>query len=252
MKARKSLGQNFLRDEVVLKRISDAVEVSFNSVILEIGPGMGALTKYLVMKPCLVVAYEIDTRMKRYLDKFSNLEVYYEDFLGSDLNFLKAYENVYVVANLPYYITTAIIEHILRFIVPLKMVLLVQKEVALRFSAQSGSKGYGYFTVFLNQYYLVHRLFDVDASCFEPVPNVVSSVISLDRKEVLADINHDDFLAFVSKAFSHKRKTLKNNLGCLFKYVYPILRDFGFDENVRAEQISYDLFVQMFKSITEK
>ena len=135
MKAKKSLGQNFLKDEKVLANIANLFSSAKNDLILEIGRGIGALTKYLILKKSPVIAYEIDLRMKEYLDKLNNLEVIYQDFLTSNLNELKKYQyqKLYVVANIPYYITTPIIEHIIKNVIPDKMILLVQKEVAERF-----------------------------------------------------------------------------------------------------------------------
>ena len=125
MKAKKSLGQNFLNDEKVLAKIANLFSSGEKDLILEIGPGMGALTKYLIKKS-FVLAYEIDERMKEYLDKLSNIKVIYEDFLTCDLNLDKYdYKDLYVAANIPYYITTQIIEKILKNILPKKMVLLV-------------------------------------------------------------------------------------------------------------------------------
>ena len=107
IKANKSLGQNFLKDEKILQTIAELVKSTKNDLIIEIGPGMGALTKYLVKKESKVLAYEIDKRMKSYLN-FDNLDVVYQDFLLSDLKEIKEYKpnNIYIVANIPYYITT--------------------------------------------------------------------------------------------------------------------------------------------------
>ncbi len=254
MKAKKSLGQNFLKDENVLANIANLFSSTKNDLILEIGPGMGALTKYLIQKKSLVVAYEIDERMKEYLDKLDNLEVFYEDFLKCDLSLLKKYNynNLYVTANIPYYITTPIIEHILKNILPKKMILLVQKEVALRFCALPNTKDYGYFTVYLNHYFTCQKQFDVKPECFEPIPKVTSSVIILDLKEQRENLDEKKFFNFVKLAFQQKRKTLKNNLKEYWFIILPVLLDNGYNINVRAEELPYEMFVKLYKEVMKK
>ena len=254
MKAKKSLGQNFLKDETVLANIANLFSSAKNDLILEIGPGMGALTKYLVQKKSLVVAFEIDERMKEYLSKLDNLEVFYEDFLKSDLTLLKKYNynNLYITANIPYYITTPIIEHILKNTLPKKMILLVQKEVALRFCALPNTKDYGYFTVYLNHYFNCQKQFDVKPECFEPIPKVTSSVIVLDLKEKRENLDEKKFFNFVKLAFQQKRKTLKNNLKEYWFVILPVLLDNGYSVNVRAEELSYEMFVKLYKEVMKK
>lgn len=248
MRTKSSLGQNFLIDESVLKRIANLFEVKDSDLILEIGPGMGALTKYLVKKACPVYAYEIDERMKSYLT-YNNLNVFYGDFLACDLANLPGYDNLYVVSNIPYYITTPIIEHILSFVVPFKMILLVQKEVAKRFSASCGSKDYGMFTVFLQHFFNISIMFDVCPSSFLPMPKVMSSVIMFERKEIIKDIDVNSFVLFLKKAFSNKRKILKNNLSEYWDKIEPILVSNNISLMVRAEDLSYEMFVKLFEAI---
>lgn len=249
VKAKKSLGQNFLKDETILKKIADLVTVTKDDLLLEIGPGMGALTKYLVLKDCPVLAYEIDLRMKPYLEKLANLEVIYQDFLTSDLANLKTanYHQLFVVANIPYYITTPIIDHLIKNVIPTKMVLLVQKEVALRFAAHPKSHDYGFFTVFLNHYFEIKIEGEVLAKCFEPVPNVDSAIVSFTKKANIEKIDIDRFEKFVKKAFRQKRKTLKNNLQDDYLVIASELKKMGFSDNVRAEELSYENFVHLFK-----
>lgn len=183
--AKKSLGQNFLKDEQILQKIASIISVKPSDLILEIGPGKGALTKYLIEKNCYYKAYEIDERMKPILTTYSN-HIIYKDFLKSNLkeDFKDiSFDCFYVIANIPYYITTPIIEHVINSDVPLaKMVLLVQKEVAERFAAFPGTKEYGYFTVFLNYYFNVRKVMDVPRTAFIPVPNVDSAVVLFTSK----------------------------------------------------------------------
>ena len=175
--AKKSLGQNFLKDENILRKIADSFDVTEKDLIIEIGPGMGALTKYLIQKSSDLLCYEIDERLKDTLLSFSkeNVQIIFDDFLKRNLkeDLQKDYEKIYVIANIPYYITTPIIEHILASgLIIHGMTLLVQKEVAMRFSAKPGSKDYGYFTVFLQHYFFVQKLFDVHPHAFSPPPKV--------------------------------------------------------------------------------
>ena len=251
MRAKKSLGQNFLKDEKVLADIANLFSSEKKDLILEIGPGMGALTKYLINKKAPVVAYEIDLRMKEYLDKISNLEVIYQDFLTTNLEEVKKYQyqNLFVVANIPYYITTPIVEHIIKNVIPNKMILLVQKEVAERFCAKPNTKDYGYFTVFLNHYFNCHQEFVVPATAFSPEPKVTSAVVVLNKKDVIEQLDEKKFFAFLKMAFRQKRKTLKNNLKEYWLIIEPLLRENGYSSNVRAESISYEMFVILYRVI---
>jgi len=249
--AKKSLGQNFLKDEYVLKDISSQIDPNEDDLILEIGPGKGALTKYLIQKNCNYIGYEIDERMKPILTSLSN-NIIFCDFLQSDLSrdlSDYSYKKLYVVANIPYYITTPIIEHLMSFSIHLtSMVLLVQKEVAERFSAKSGTKNYGYFTVYLNYFFSVTKLFDVSRFAFEPVPNVESSVVLFERKNSSYNINQEDYFSFLKKCFANKRKTLKNNLKDYdWDKIFLVLKQNGFQESVRAEEISSQIFLEIFQ-----
>ena len=255
--AKKSLGQNFLKDENVLKKIANTIEKNENYIIIEIGPGTGALTKYLVQKKGKLICYEIDERMKDILQKYENenTKVIFQDFLQRNIkeDLPASYENIYIIANIPYYITTPIIEHIIKCDIKEKaMTLLVQKEVGYRFSAQPKSKDYGYFTVLLNHYYEVNYLFDVSRKSFDPSPNVDSAVITFERKENSIDLDMPRFQKFLKQCFLQKRKKLKNNLP---KESWPLMLEIlkinGYDENVRAEDIPYEMFVELFKGLCQ-
>ena len=253
IQAKKSLGQNFLKDEIVLQKIANTALTTDKDVIIEIGPGKGALTKYLVQKKGKLICYEIDERMKEVLSKYENetVKIIFEDFLKRDIvkDLPEQYENIFIIANIPYYITTPIIEHIIDSKINEKqMTLLVQKEVGYRFSAQPKSKDYGYFTVLLNHYYEVNYLFDVSRKAFDPSPNVDSAVIAFERKENIVDIDMLHFQKFLKQCFLQKRKKLKNNLPKeSWPLILEILKINGYDENVRAEDIPYEMFVELFK-----
>jgi len=250
--AKKSLGQNFLKDEVILKKISDSFVTSKNDLVIEIGPGKGALTKYLIQKPSTTICYELDERMKEVLLSFKteNCHFVFDDFLKQDLSWIskKGYEHVYVIANIPYYITTPILTHILQSGVKIDgLTLLVQKEVALRFSAKPKSRDYGYFTVLLHHFFDVELLFDVSPNSFNPPPKVMSSVVRLTRKESILDLPLNHFQKFLADAFSQKRKTLRNNLKAYnWDIIFDVLSKHSFSSSVRAEEIPYEVFVEIF------
>lgn len=253
MKAKKYYGQNFLKNEEIIKNITDLVKPTENDLIIEIGPGRGALTKYLTQKTCDLVCIEIDTDLKVYLDKYQSkkCKIIYEDILNVELKEItKGYQNVFVVGNLPYYITSPILEYLINNIKAQKMVFMVQKEVADRYSAKVNTKDYGYFTLFLNFYYEVNKEIFVGKNNFDPVPRVDSEVISLSLKDKVPDINPEKYFTFLKESFSHKRKTLKNNIISYdFEKIMNVLNKYGLTESIRAEQIREDIFIEIFKSL---
>ena len=216
-KFKKNLGQNFLQDEKVLQKIVSSIECSKDDCIIEIGPGYGALTKYLVKVNCPVIAFEIDKEVKPVLDKINadNLRIVYEDFMKVNVKeyLPNNYKNLYIVANIPYYITTPILEKIIEEkLNENSCTLMVQKEVADRFSAKCGSKEYGSITVYLGYYYNINKLFEVPRKAFYPVPNVDSAILKLTRKEDKVFLDEDKFFKFVKSAFQFKRKYIRINL----------------------------------------
>lgn len=256
LKAKKSLGQNFLKDEKILKAISDSIDTSSNDLIIEIGPGLGALTKYLSQKSSYLLCYEIDERMKEYLSSYESekCQIIYADFLQRDIkkDIIKKFDTINVIANIPYYITTPIIEHLLKSIEFNQMTLLIQKEVADRFLAQPKTKDYGYFTVYLNHYFYMKKLFDVLPSAFVPAPKVMSSVVFFQKKEFIENVSME-FQDFLKQAFSQKRKTLKNNLKSYPKeFIHDAFLHLHFKDTIRAEEVSYEEFVKLYEIISKK
>jgi len=257
IKAKKSLGQNFLQDENILKKISNSIETNDNDLIIEIGPGKGALTKHLMTKPSFLLCYEIDERMKPILNKLENnkTKIIYNDFLKTnieedikDIN----YNNIYIIANIPYYITTPIIKHVINLKNLKSMTLLVQKEVAKRFSAKPNTKDYGSLTVFLNYYFNINYLFDVKKTCFSPIPNVDSAVINFTKKDINYNIKNEKLLfKLIEDSFKMKRKTLKNNLtNHNWQKILEILTKYNLPENVRAEQIPLEIFIEIANNLS--
>lgn len=249
---KKKFGQNFLQDKNVINDIVSSVDVKEKDLVIEIGPGAGALTKKLVATGAYVLAYEIDTDLMDDLKKLENdrIKIIFEDFLKRDiLDDIKdiKYDKLYIIGNLPYYITTPIITKIIdESIQPDEMVFMVQKEVALRFSSQPKSKDYGSITVFLNYYFNVQNLFVVNRNKFYPVPNVDSAVIKFTRREKLLDTDVILFNKFVRDSFTFKRKNLRNNLKNYdLKKVENILKCIDKSLDNRAEDLSYEEFVYL-------
>lgn len=258
---KKSLGQNFLKDNNILEGIVNSVNCKENNLVIEIGPGAGALTKKLLKKFDKAILYEIDTRLEDILNNelsdYDNYELIFCDFLDRNVkDDLKkyVYDNLYIVANLPYYVTTPIVSKIINDDIPAKeIVIMIQKEVADRLSADIGTKEYGQITVFLNYFFDIKKVFNVSRNSFVPKPNVDSAVIKMVRKEnkeFLNDINH--FNKLVKDCFRFKRKTIKNNLvGYDLDIVDKILCKYGFNLTSRSEMIPYYVFVEMSNELVK-
>lgn len=256
IKAKKSLGQNFLQDENILKKIANSIKTNKNDLIIEIGPGKGALTKYLKEKESYLICYEIDERLKEILKKHEDnkAKIIFKDFLQANIledskNF--NYENIYIIANIPYYITTPIIKHIINLDKLESMTLLVQKEVAERFTAIPKTKAYGSLTVYLNYYFHINYLFDVSRFAFNPVPKVESAVINFKRKKEKLDVKNEElFFKLINDSFKMKRKTLKNNLKEYdWNKIKKILEKNNLNENIRAEELSLEVFKDLANTL---
>ena len=256
MKAKKSLGQNFLIDNNVINKIINDVFACENDLIIEIGPGRGALTKKLRDKNSYLLAFELDTDLKPILSNLENekVKIIYKDFLKTDLCYeIKNYNynKLFIVGNLPYYITTPIVEHVVDSNLCFeKFIIMVQKEVADRFMAVPGNKDYGYFTLYLKYYFEINKVVDAPRNCFNPAPKVDSTVIELITRKDKPQINILKYFEFLKKAFSQKRKTLKNNLKDYdWSKIKEVLDKYNYTETIRAEEISESIFIEIFKII---
>lgn len=256
MKAKKSLGQNFLIDNNIITEIISLFNCNEKDLIIEIGPGRGALTSKLVKLNCNLLCIEVDKDMKIYLDNLESekCSIIYDDILNVNLQELLNsydYENLYVIGNLPYYITSPIMEHIVKSgIAPKEMVFMVQKEVAERFCAKPGNRQYGYMTIFLNHYYSVSMEISVPAKCFNPVPKVDSAVIKLVHKDIKYNLSDEKYFDFLKEAFRLKRKTLKNNLVSYdWNLVKLVLDTYEIKENVRAEELSENILIKIYNAL---
>lgn len=255
---KKKFGQNFITDENIVSNIVSKANLDKDTLVIEIGPGIGSLTTKLVEKAGHVLCYEIDETLKEMLFenlKANNVDIIFDDFLKRDLKEdLKkySYKKVYVVANLPYYITTPIITKIIEDEINVdKIVVMVQKEVGDRFSAKPGTKEYNSLTIYLNYYFETKKIMNVSRNSFMPKPNVDSIVVEFDKKEKLKELkNKNLFFKLVRDSFKQKRKTLKNNLKEYnLSTIESTLKKYDFDLSVRAEQLSLDIFVDIANNL---
>jgi len=259
-KFKKSLGQNFLTDKNILNKIVTTSNIEKKSLVIEVGPGSGNLTLEIAKIANQVLCYEIDTRLepilKENLNNFSNVNIIYDDFLKRNIqNDIQEYDydNLYLIANLPYYITTPIIEKIIDSNLPFKQItIMVQKEVGDRFTSLPKSKSYGSLTVYLNYYFDIKKEFTVSRNAFIPKPNVDSVIVTLKKKEKLPYLK--DIVIFnklLKECFKFKRKTLKNNLSNYnLEIIENILKANGYSLNNRAEEIPADIFIEIANNIS--
>ncbi|RVU53897.1 16S rRNA (adenine(1518)-N(6)/adenine(1519)-N(6))-dimethyltransferase RsmA [Anaerosphaera multitolerans] len=252
----KSLGQNFLIDGNVVRKIVDSAGITGEDNILEIGPGIGTLTEELALRGKKVVAVEIDEKLKELLKEslpYDNVKIYFEDVLKADLKQIAeenfGTESFKVVANLPYYVTTPIISKLIEDDLNIESItVMIQKEVANRFVAKPDTKDYGSLSVFIQFYSDVNYEFTVPSTVFMPKPNVDSAVVNLKIKEDLPKIDREKFFKVVKAAFSKRRKTLINSLS---SYGFPIDKNeltkvllvSNIDPKRRAETLTSEEFI---------
>lgn len=252
---KKSLGQNFLQDKNIIKKISDSINPTEEDLIVEIGPGAGALTNELVKKNCDVICFEIDTRLKEILESidYPRLKIVFNDFLKVNLKEYideEKYKNIYFVGNLPYYITTAIINKIIDESNPHEITVMVQKEVGDRFMSKPNSRDYGSLSVFLQYNFDVTKVVNVNKRCFEPVPKVDSVVVKLSKNKKFIATNEDKFYKLVKDSFTQKRKNLRNNLRNYdLTKIEEVLKKYDKDLTARAESLSVEQFVEISNNL---
>ena len=261
---KKSFGQNFLTDTNILQKIVDTAEIDDQVNVIEIGPGIGALTEFLAERAAEVMAFEIDHRLVPILADtlrdFDNVTVVNEDILKVDLaqhiqNFKNPDLPIKVVANLPYYITTPILMHLIESGIPFsEFVVMMQKEVADRISAQPNTKAYGSLSIAVQYYMTAKVAFIVPRTVFVPAPNVDSAILKMVRRsEPAVAVEDEKFFFKVSKAsFTHRRKTLWNNLTGYFGKTEEIkdkltkaLDQAGLSPSVRGEALSLEEFASL-------
>jgi len=251
VKAKKHLGQHFLNDENIAKNIADALTLEGYNKVIEIGPGMGVLTKYMLEKPIETWVIEIDTESVEYLAahylKLSN-KIISEDFLKYDMTKIFGDEQYAIIGNFPYNISTQIVFKALENRDKVKEFAgMFQKEVAERICEPKGSKAYGILSVLTQAFYDTEYLFTVSETVFTPPPKVKSGVMRMKRKEnYKLPCNEKLFFNVVKTAFNQRRKTLRNSLKS-----FNLSEDFRADEflNLRPEQVSVEDFIMLTQKI---
>lgn len=256
---KKGLSQNFLIDGNIIRKIVSTAHVQPGDVVLEIGPGPGALTEALLAYGATVIAVEKDPILARALDRLQKddrLHVHNSDIMEFDAEsslkpFLKG-KKAKLIANLPYHLTTPILERfIARRSIFSQLVVMVQEEVARRLTAPPGNRIYGSLTVFLNYYSHPRYAFRVSNSCFYPVPKVDSAVVALELKEPPAVADEASFFELTRTAFEQRRKMLRSSLRKLYTPddVMQALESLGKSPLARPEELSIDEFVALFDQL---
>ena len=256
---KKKYGQNFIVDKNIIHSIIKKSEIDDETLVIEIGPGAGSLTSELGKYAKNVIAYEIDETLKPILEKniTSNTEVIFEDFLKRDIaEDIKKYnyKKLYVIANLPYYITTPIIIKLIDTKIDFdKIVVMVQKEVGDRFKAKLKTKEYNSLSVFLSYYFNITKILDVSRNVFMPKPNVDSIVVCFTKKVDKLKVNNEElFFKLIKDSFKQKRKNLRNNLkGYDLENISKTLSKYNLDLTVRAEALPLEIFVDIANNLEE-
>lgn len=266
--ANKKLGQNFLINDDVIEKIISSANIEQNDIIIEIGPGLGTLTKRLLEKAGKVIAIEIDSKMINILndrfEQYDNFVIINQDVLKTDLNKLisqykNSFEKVKIVANLPYYITTPIIMKLLEEKLDIESItVMIQKEVAQRITADPGDKLSGAITYSVNYYAIPEEIIVVERDSFIPAPEVDSEVIKLYIRNIPAVnvINEKMFFNIIKASFMQRRKTLLNSLANFGitkdkEKLKEILIKAEIDENIRGERLTIEQFAKLSNLISK-
>jgi len=265
---KKKFSQNFLLDENIINKIIDSANIDDLTGVIEIGPGLGALTKKLVKKANKLLIYEIDKDLIPYLEEFlkdyKNIFLLNKDILKTDVNldiktYLKGVKRIVVISNLPYHITTPIIMKFLEEVNNINsMILMMQQEVAKRITSKPNTKDYNALSVIIQHQTNAKYLFKVSKNVFYPQPKVDSAVIKLDIITPPDNKNDNkEFYSFVHQCFSQRRKTLVNNLSNGYEIyskeeLMNILEELGLHSMVRAEALKLDHFIILYKKYFQK
>ncbi|MCM3740061.1 16S rRNA (adenine(1518)-N(6)/adenine(1519)-N(6))-dimethyltransferase RsmA [Oceanobacillus luteolus] len=266
---KKSLGQNFIIDPNILENILKHAGVDKSAGVIEIGPGIGALTEQLAIHADKVVAFEIDQRLlpilQDTLKNYSNIEVLHQDILKADVHQVikeqfEENQPIHIVANLPYYITTPILMKLLRDRLPLESItVMIQKEVAERMAAKPNTKSYGSLTIAIQYYTNAKVVMNVPKTVFNPQPNVESSILKLElRDEPAVLVKDEDFFFGVMKAsFAQRRKTLRNNLANHLQEMdketlQKVLDRVEIDGGRRGESLTIEEFARLADGLYEE
>lgn len=260
-RTKKGLGQNFLVNDEIATKIVEGAGLAHDDIVLEIGPGVGSLTRYIASRVKKVIAVEIDKAAIPLLEKntgeFNNIEIVNEDILKINLKelFKGGDSSIKVVANLPYYITSPIIMYLLESDTPISSItVMVQKEVGERLNAKAGTKSYGILTLAVAYYAEAKKIVDVGKENFHPVPSVDSVVVKLilkDKGSLLNKEEEQNFFKLVKAGFNTRRKNLFNSMAILFagnkEKVKVFLEAGSIDGNRRGETLSLEEYIVLSK-----
>ena len=259
---KKILSQNFLIDGNIIRKIVESASVEANDIVLEIGPGPGALTEALLEKGAHVIAVEKDRVLAQALERLKtpsrHLDIYCDDILLFPIKQtlqMCTQSKVKVIANLPYHITTPILAYLVQeHRLFSNIIVMVQEEVARRFVALPGTKTYSSFTLFLNFFSNPKFLFPVSRHCFYPPPKVESAVVSLEPKEPPKVADQDAFFVLTRTAFNHRRKMLRASLKELYppEQVMKALEQLNLDPLARPEMLGLDDWLRFFDALQSK
>lgn len=260
---KKSLGQNFIIDVNILENMIEKSGITKQSGVIEIGPGIGALTEQLAIHSKRVIAYEIDERLLPILNDalscYDNIQIIHEDILEANISQMieQSFEDVldiHIIANLPYYITTPILLKLLENKLPISSItIMIQKEVAERMAAKPNEKSYGSLSIAVQYYMKPELLMDVPKTVFMPQPNVTSTVLKLTKRShpPVDVLNPKQFFSIVRACFIHRRKTIHNNLTTYFKEkfdrksIQSLLKQAGIDGRRRGESLTMEEFASL-------
>lgn len=257
---KKMFGQNFITEPGIVRKIAEVSQVTTDDAVIEIGPGIGALTEQLAMRAGKVVAFEVDERLEEVLayslEQYNNVEVIFQDFLTVDVASIvgklrEQYTNVMLSANLPYYITTPILFHIFESNAKIdRITVMMQKEVADRFAANPSTKDYNALSVITQYLYEVSVVMKVPRTIFEPKPNVDSAVIQFVQRDKIEEVaSRERFFKVVKACFDQRRKTILNNYGKFLgnkEEASKQLQEAGIEPSRRAESMSLQEFLTLY------
>jgi 16S rRNA (adenine1518-N6/adenine1519-N6)-dimethyltransferase len=250
---KKKLGQNFLCDQNILLKIVDFIQPVPTDVLLEIGAGTGALTALIAPQSSRFLAVELDQDLLPYLEKIPSTEILHQDIRQIDLCAIQSNHTIRVIGNLPYYISSNILMWLIAHRSCIQdMVLMFQEEVAQRILASPSDSDYGYLSVVAQYFCKIDRGFKIHKNCFVPRPEIESRILRFEFRRD-AQLQFDELTEFLAKAFSQRRKKLRNNLLRTLSVdaikLDGIFKDMALDENIRAENLSPSQYEQLIRKL---
>lgn len=258
---KKGLSQNFLIDGNIIRKIVTTADIHANDIVLEIGPGPGALTEALLDANATVIAVEKDKMLAQALERLQKdnrkLAIYCDDIMDFPLEkellpHIDKGKKIKVVANLPYHLTTPILTMLIpRYDLISSLTVMMQEEVAKRITAQPGNKDYGSISIFLQYYSSPHYAFTISHHCFYPQPKIDSAVVTFTLEQPPKDIDENSLFQITRTAFEQRRKMLKNSLKDLYSHdaISNALQKIGCNPQARPEELSLEQYILLYKQL---